>query len=339
MNEPGTNQKTGSLLIKRIMGIKTTIIDFMKLAMKKKTFFAGFTIVSIMIFFSILDMVYPEYLGVSNTFTLFSFTNSSNYFKFPTPPTLSNGIYGILGTSMYQIPILPVLLASLPIDIGYAFLTIAISSSIGISIGLLAVYPSESPDHILMRITDTFMAIPILIGAMIFAFEIGFSFLYLSLGISFILWSYYAKLMRNSILQVKSMNYVEASIASGASKFRIAISHLIPNAMTPILVRMSIDFSTVIIIIATVNFLFPGAMSKVGYYPELGNAINGFQSFGVIILAGYPYFTPPPASTLLLSGYWWAVFIPGLFLLLLIMGFSLLSDGLMEILDPKMRSY
>ena len=291
---------------------------------------------------SVLDVVYPEYIGVRNAFNLLTFTNpalravsTAN----PTPPTLSHGVLYIFGTTAYKIPILQAILASIPVDLAFAALIAGVSAIIGVIIGVTSTYSSRKSELALISVSNALISFPLLISVIIFGLLTGFTLTGIIIGIIFVLWAYYAQMARMLTLDVKNRHYIEAARASGASRIRIVFSHIIPNILTPILVRFSTDLATVIVIFSAANFMFFSDFLSLATLPELGSLLTGFPELG--LKYGYhpggvgAFYAPSTAASFLYSGYWWTVLFPVVFLVIIVLGLITFSDGLRKAFDPR----
>jgi len=181
-------------------------------------------------------------------------------------------------------------------------------------LGLLAGMLGGLVDEIAMRITDIFFAFPALILAMAIAGALGPSLVNLMIAVAAVSWPYYARLIRAQVLSLKSLDFVDASRALGASRWRQALRHVLPNAITPLLVQASFDVGGAILTAAGLGFIGFGAQPPT---PEWGAVVSETRSF--IIEAP------------------WASSAPAVAILLTVLAFNLLGDGLRDVLDPRGR--
>lgn len=302
----------------------------------------GIAVLTAYVIISILDIVYPQYIGVSNAFNLLAFSNPgpiSVALANPVPPTLNNGIYYIFGTTAYKIPILPAILASIPVDLGFAVFIAGISAIIGVLIGVSTTYYSKKLELTISSLSNVFISFPLLISVVIFGVLMHFTLLSLLVGIVAVLWAYYAQLTRMLTLSIRKQQFVEAARAAGASGRKIITSHIIPNIMTPVLVRFSTDLATVVVIFSAVNFILYRVFRPFTLVPELGSLLAAFPAFGLAYgpkMANlFGAFNPPTIQSFLLMGDWWTIVFPIIFLILLIVGLIAFSDGLRKALDPR----
>jgi peptide/nickel transport system permease protein len=197
---------------------------------------------------------------------------------------------------------------------------IAIVVLVGIALGSLAGYFGGVLDEVIMRITDIFLAFPALILAMAIVAAIGPSVRSVMIALITVSWPSYARLIRGDILQVREEDYIEASRGLGASSGRVIIRHALPNAIYPTLVMASLDIGAVVLSAAALSFLGLGA-------PE------GYADWGQLTSFARNWIVGPPGDPL---KYWYAVTIPGLFILFFVLGWNLLGDAFRDILDPRL---
>ena len=185
---------------------------------------------------------------------------------------------------------------------------------VGTAIGLVAGYAGGLVDEALMRLTEVFLAFPALILAMAIAGALGPSLTNAIIAIAAVTWAVYARLVRGQILSLRRREFVEAARAMGASRTRIIVRHLLPNALAPLMVQASFDLGSSIIAAAGLSFIGFGAQPPT---PE----------WGVMISEGRNYISTQP----------WLSLFPGLAILLAVGSFNLLGDGLRDAFDPRLR--
>ncbi|MGA2462330.1 MAG: ABC transporter permease [Candidatus Bathyarchaeia archaeon] len=193
-------------------------------------------------------------------------------------------------------------------------IVVAISSIIGGLLGAFSGYRGGTWDELLMRVTDIFFAIPAFILAMAVGAALGPSLDHVMLSLVVVWWPTYARIMRGLALSVRENLYVEAARAAGASPSRVVLVHIIPNSVAPILVQATMDIGNVILVAAGLGFLGLGSPP-------------GTAEWGIMISQGAAY---------IVHDWWWVTF-PGLFILLTVLAFNLLGDGLRDFLDPRLR--
>ena len=197
---------------------------------------------------------------------------------------------------------------------------IGIVVTIGIILGSLSGYFGGVIDEVIMRITDIFLAFPALILAMAIVSAIGPSLRSVMIALIVVSWPSYARLIRGDILQVREEDYIEASRGLGASSARVILRHALPNAIYPTLVMASLDIGAVVLAAAALSFLGLGA-------PE------GYADWGQMTQFARNWIVGPYGNPL---KYWYAVTIPGLFILFFVLGWNLLGDAFRDIFDPKL---
>jgi len=194
------------------------------------------------------------------------------------------------------------------------FLVAAISTPLGLVIGVLAGYFGGALDEILMRLSDVFLAFPKLILAIAFAAALGPGVENAIVAISIANWPSYARLARAETLSVRNNDYIQVIRSMGASNLRIMVGHITPMCLSSIIVRLSLDMGTIILTAAGLGFLGLGAQPPV---PEWGLMVSDGRQF--------------------LVDQWWVSTLPGFAILIVVMGFNLMGDGFRDILDPHQR--
>ncbi|MCL2883194.1 MAG: ABC transporter permease [Coriobacteriia bacterium] len=187
-----------------------------------------------------------------------------------------------------------------------------IATVVGLLLGSLAAYFGGLLDSIIMRITDIFMAFPFTLFTIALLAVLGPGFINVFLAIGLLGWTSICRVVRSSILQIKEMDYVSAAKALGARHLRIILRHILPNALAPVIVYATMSIGTAIITESALSFLGLGIQPPT---PSWGLMISEGQSF----LASYP----------------WMVFCPGAAILLTVLAFTLMGDGLRDALDVK----
>jgi peptide/nickel transport system permease protein len=192
---------------------------------------------------------------------------------------------------------------------------------IGIIIGAMAGFYGGWLDEILMRVVEIFIAIPFLVGALILASilvpRMGRSIWPASIALIVFGWTTYARLLRGDILATKQREYVTAARAAGAKDIHLILKHILPNAIYPTLVVLSLDMGAIVLSFAALSFLGIGV--QVGY-ADWGQIVSHARNW---ILA--------------LDTYWFIIVFPGVALLLYSLSWNLVGDALRDIMDPKMR--
>jgi ABC-type dipeptide/oligopeptide/nickel transport system permease subunit len=202
-----------------------------------------------------------------------------------------------------------------------------IACTVGAIIGAIAGYRGGKFDDVLMRLTDVFLAFPILVSLLVLrnvlaeipliASVMGekSSTRFMVILLAVVSWMAVARIVRGEVLGMKEREYVEAARSIGASGPRIVFRHLIPNALGPIMVALSLAVVGAILAESTLSFF--------GYGPSPG---EGRTTWGLLI---------GQSKRTILSGYWWLVVFPCIFLVITIVCINFVGDGLRDSFDPK----
>jgi peptide/nickel transport system permease protein len=201
------------------------------------------------------------------------------------------------------------------ISMGFAIQVVLLSVVIGTVLGLISGYKGGVVDEIVMRVTDMFLSIPSLILVMALASALGRDLNSTKLALMTIWWAGYTRLIRGQVLSVRENTYIDAARASGSGEIKIMFRHVLPNSWPPMLVQATMDMGAVVLVMAALSFLGLGAPA-------------GYAEWGKMIFTGQQFFY---------RGDWWMVTFPGLAILMFVMAFNLMGDGLRDVLDPKMR--
>ena len=169
-------------------------------------------------------------------------------------------------------------------------------------------------DDLIMRINDAMMAFPAILLAIGITSILGPSTINVVIAIAIAYVPRTARIVRSSVIVLREMEYVQAAVAAGAGHWRILRRHILPNAMAPLIVQLSFLFAYAVLSEATLSFLGLGAVPPT---PTWGN----------IMAQGRQYMTDAP----------WIIAIPGVALMITVLGLNLLGDGLRDVLDPRLR--
>ncbi len=202
--------------------------------------------------------------------------------------------------------------ASVSLEVG--LLVVIPASLIGSLLGLVAGFKGGVIEEVVMRITDIFLSIPSLILAIAITAVLGRSIEHVMYALIITWWPWYTRLVRGQVLSIKERQFVESAKSVGASPTRLMLRHVLPNSVSPVIVQASMDFGYVILTAAGLGFLGLGAPP-------------GTAEWGVMISEGLTY----------LFNAWWMSVFPGIAIVLTVLGFNLLGDGLRDILDPRLR--
>ncbi|MBV9784360.1 MAG: ABC transporter permease [Acidisphaera sp.] len=190
---------------------------------------------------------------------------------------------------------------------------VALNAVFGTLFGALAGY-FKRLDNVLMRISDALMAFPAILLAIGITAVLGPSTSDVILALAVVYVPRTARIVRSSVIVIREMEYVQAARACGAGDWRILRRHILPNSMAPLIVQLSFLFAYSVLTEATLSFLGLGAVPPT---PTWGN----------IMAEGRQYMVQAP----------WIIAIPGVALMLTVLGLNLLGDGLRDVLDPRLR--
>ncbi len=196
--------------------------------------------------------------------------------------------------------------------LGMVIAVVLITAPIGLFIGCIAGYAGGLLDKTLMRITNIFLAFPRLILALAFVAALTPGVESAILAIALTAWPPYARLARAETLQFRHSDFIAASRISGASPLRIVLRHIMPLCVPSLIVRVTLDMSSIIITAASLGFLGMGAQPP---SPEWGTMIATARRF--------------------LFSEWWVPLMPCIAIFLTSLAFNFLGDGLRDVLDPK----
>lgn len=193
-------------------------------------------------------------------------------------------------------------------------ISVSISLLIGVPIGLLAGFVGGAVDAIISRITDAFLACPFLILAIALAAFLGPSLTNAMVAIGISAAPIFVRLTRGQVIQIKVEDYVEAARSVGNPPWRIALVHILPNILPPLLVQATLAIAAAVIAEASLSFLGLGQQPPA---PSWGSMLNTAKN----------YIEQAP---------WMAIW-PGISIFLLVLSFNLFGDGLRDALDPRQR--
>jgi peptide/nickel transport system permease protein len=200
------------------------------------------------------------------------------------------------------------------ISLWVGFFSVLGSAVFGTILGIIAGYYGRWVDTIISRIFDIMLAFPSILLAIAVVAILGPSLQNALIAIAIINIPNFGRLVRSKVLSVKQEEYIMAAKAVGMKDVRILFRHILPNSMTPIIVQATLAIATAIIEAAALGFLGLGAQAPT---PEWGKMLADSKQ----------YLVQAP----------WTLFFPGLAIMLTVLGFNLMGDGLRDVLDPKMK--
>ncbi|GAB3937126.1 ABC transporter permease [Kribbella albertanoniae] len=222
----------------------------------------------------------------------------------------------LLGTDAVGRDVLSRLIYGARVSMSVGVGAVAVYVLIGVLFGLLAGYYGRWVDSVIMRITDVFMSFPYFMVILILVSILGPSLLTIIVVIGFLAWPMIARLVRGSVLSIKQTDYVQAGVALGYSTPRILFRHILPNALSPIIVNATFGVAQAIILESGLSFLGMGVRPPAASW---GNMLSEAQS--ITVLSSQPWIWIPP----------------GLMILLAVLSINFVGDGLRDSLES--RSY
>lgn len=201
------------------------------------------------------------------------------------------------------------------VSLGLGISAVAVAAVAGSALGLLAGYAGRRVDLVIMFLMDILLAFPATLLAIAIVAMIGPGLRNSLLAISVVSIPLYARLGRSTVLALREQEFVTTARALGGSDLRVLLRHIFPNSLPPLIVQATLGVAFAILEAAALGFLGLGAQPPT---PE----------WGAMLADSYKYFT---------SGAWWVFFFPGAAIMLSVLGFNLLGDGLRDALDPRLR--
>ncbi|MCC7451238.1 MAG: ABC transporter permease [Anaerolineae bacterium] len=201
------------------------------------------------------------------------------------------------------------------ISLKIAIFAEALGVALGTVIGLFTGYYGGWLDTLIMRFVDIFMAFPLLIIAIALVAALGPSETNILIALALVIWPFVTRLVRSQVLASRESEYVAAARLVGVSDVGIMFRHILPNILTPLVVYATLGTANIILQEAALSFLGLGSAEQ--STPSWGKMLNESRAF--------------------IRSAWWMPFYPGLAILLTVLGFNLLGDGLRDALDVRTR--
>lgn len=235
---------------------------------------------------------------------------------FLTPPAWSEGgnVSYLLGTDDIGRDILSRIIHGTRVSMSIGFLVVVLALSSGISLGLIAGFFRGVVDTAIMRAMDVMLTLPSLLMAIVVVAILGPSLLNAALAVVIVQLPHYVRLTRAAVINEWNKDYVTASRIAGATPLRLMLVTVLPNCLAPLTVQATWGLSTAILDLAALGFLGLGAQPPT---PEWGTMLANSLQF--------------------IQSAWWVVTFPGLAILVTVLAFNLMGDGLRDALDPKLK--
>jgi peptide/nickel transport system permease protein len=200
------------------------------------------------------------------------------------------------------------------ITLGMVVAVVALVAPVGLAVGSVAGYVGGWADRVLMRLTDIFLSFPRLVLALAFVAALRPGITSAVIAIALTTWPPYARIARADTLGIRHADYIEAVRLTGAGAGRIILRHIVPMCLPSIVVRVTLDMSSIILTAAGLGFLGMGAQPPL---PEWGTMISASRGY--------------------ILSQWWVPAVPGVAIFIASLSFNLMGDGLRDVLDPKQR--
>jgi ABC-type dipeptide/oligopeptide/nickel transport system permease subunit len=235
----------------------------------------------------------------------------ANVLQTDSPPVVGHP----LGTDGDGFDVLGQLMVGGQASLEIGFMAAAIATVVGTLWGAIAGLVGGFVDGIMMRIVDVILSIPILFVVLIVGARFGSTVVHLAIIVGIFSWLVPARLVRGEVLTLRVRDFVAAARSAGASRSRLVLRHLIPNALSVVVVNITFQVADAILIVAILGFLGFGLN-----YPTF--------DWGDLLSSG---------TMDLLDGYWWLIYPVGLCIVLTVMAMNLIGDALRDALDVRLR--
>jgi len=222
----------------------------------------------------------------------------------------------LLGTDHVGRDVLSRLIFGARVSVVVGFTAVIVAGLIGTTLGILSGYLGGWVDQVIMRVTDTWLALPALTFAIFLAAVVGPSMWNIVIILAAVYWTRYARVIRGEVLSLRERDYVRLAIVAGCSKKTIMRRHILPNVLNSAIVLGTLMLGIVIVTEAALSFL------GVGVPPPK-------PAWGLMLADG---------KKGLMAGYWWLTVLPGLCIMFMVLSANLLGDWLRVKLDPQLRS-
>ena len=281
----------------------STLKRWGRLLFRSKTGTVGFIIVFIVFLVAIFAPVLAPHDPAA--------INAGNMLK---PPFWMEGgsTAHLLGTDNLGRDILSRVIYGSQVSLLVGITSVVVAGIIGVTIGLIAGYYGGTIDNLLMRVVDSFLAIPTILFALVILTIFGPSIVTLIFVLGATNWVNYARLVRGEVLSIKERDFVRAAHSIGVKNHKIILRHLLPNVVSSFIVISTLSVATTIILEASLSFLGLGIQP-----PDV--------SWGLILSDGRDY----------LATSWWLATFPGIAITITVLGIIFLGDWLRDILDPR----
>jgi peptide/nickel transport system permease protein len=236
--------------------------------------------------------------------------------RFKPPFWMQRGSYEyLLGTDQLGRDVLSRLIFGARVSMVVGLTAVIVAGLIGTTLGILSGYLGGWVDQVVMRLTDTWLALPSLTFAIFLAAIVGPSMWNIVIILGGVYWTRYARVVRGEVLSLKEREFVRLAVVAGCSKAKIMLRHVLPNVLNSVIVLATLMLGVVIVSEASLSFLGVGVPP-----PE--------PAWGLMLSDG---------KQGLMVGYWWLTVFPGTCIVLMVLSANVLGDWLRVKLDPQLR--
>jgi len=288
------------------MNQENPFLEFIKHFKKNKSAVLGFFIALMLVAFALFSPLIATHLP-----------NVQDLSARLIPPFWNEGgsTQHLLGTDDFGRDLFSRIVYGARISIMVGTISVSISLFFGLLMGVFAGYYGKWVDAVIMRLVDMMLSVPAILLAIVIVSILGPSLYNAMIAIGIVGIPTYARIVRGSVLAEKEKEYVIASRVNGSSNLRLMFKVILPNCTTPIIVQATMGFASAVLEAAGLSFLGLGAQPPT---PE----------WGAMLADSLQFITTAP----------WMIFYPGLAIFLTVLGFNLMGDGLMDVLDPKLKA-
>lgn len=221
----------------------------------------------------------------------------------------------LLGTDEFGRDMLSRIIHGSRVSLQVGIIATAVSSIVGVSLGAIAGYLGGRIDYVIQGLVDISWAFPTVLMAIFLVAVLGPGLGNVMIAVGLVYWGGFARVVRGQVLSLREWEFITAAQAIGARDRRIMFHHIVPNILSPVIVMATLMMGDAILIEATLSFLGMGAQPPV-------------PSWGSILADGRTYMALAP----------WVMIFPGIAIMLTVLGFNLLGDGLRDALDPRLKT-
>lgn len=281
-------------------GLRRTISDTIRVFNRNKTSWAGLVLLLFMVSLAVLAPWISPYDPIDQ-----------NILERLSPASAEH----LLGTDHFGRDILSRILWGARISLSVGTISVLMGMAVGTVLGILAGYKGKYWDYMIMGVMDVFMAIPTLLMGLMVVAVLGPNLVNLTIAIALTVAPRFARIARAPTISIKNRDYIEAGRAMGFSDLRIMAGHIFPNILGELIVMGSLWIATAVRIEASLSFIGLGVKPPTATWG--GMIREGFQN--------------------ILSDPWISIY-PGIFILITVLAFNMLGDGLRDAIDPKLRN-